>query len=338
MFTVGRFARSSSACRQLASRAHLFTPRLCFAVCSLMPPSGDVEHCLLGLRRAAARHPGSRRSPDHLARRPACAAPGRGARRGCRCRARLLECTSFEGPRPHFSPLETSSSSTTPLAPSEIGDGAVAALRSLRHEDALALRERLAHRRRVHHLREMRRADLLFALGHQHEVDGQLPAGAVNRVQRRQECGLRTLLVDRAAAHDRAPEVGQVDDLRVPGRRGPFRGVGLLHVVHEVHADRAARTGIERREHAGLAVGGAALDVLESRIGEHPHCELAAFLDAAVLRGDRRLADPFLQACDGLVVAALDFLVNGSQAARRRRGPPRSRRPRRPWRPRTRGG
>jgi hypothetical protein len=35
-------------------------------------------------------------------------------------RARLLECTSFAGPRPHFSPLDTSSSSTTPFAPSEI--------------------------------------------------------------------------------------------------------------------------------------------------------------------------------------------------------------------------
>src|SRR5262245_12884124 len=34
-------------------------------------------------------------------------------------RARLLECTSFFGPRPHLAPLETSSHSTTPLAPSE---------------------------------------------------------------------------------------------------------------------------------------------------------------------------------------------------------------------------
>ena len=38
---------------------------------------------------------------------------------GLSSRARLLEWTSFFGPRPHFSPLDTSSSSTTPLAPSD---------------------------------------------------------------------------------------------------------------------------------------------------------------------------------------------------------------------------
>jgi len=39
-----------------------------------------------------------------------------------------LEWTSLRGPRPHFSPLETSSSSMTPLAPSVIGDFAVEVL------------------------------------------------------------------------------------------------------------------------------------------------------------------------------------------------------------------
>ena len=36
---------------------------------------------------------------------------------GLSTRALLLECRSCLGPRPHFSPLEISSSSTTPLAP-----------------------------------------------------------------------------------------------------------------------------------------------------------------------------------------------------------------------------
>ena len=39
------------------------------------------------------------------------------------------EWMSFAGPRPHFSPLATSSSSTTPLAPSDDGDVAVGVLR-----------------------------------------------------------------------------------------------------------------------------------------------------------------------------------------------------------------
>ena len=38
-----------------------------------------------------------------------------------------------------------------------------------------------------HDLPEVRRADLLLALGDQHEVDGQLPARAADRVQRGQE-------------------------------------------------------------------------------------------------------------------------------------------------------
>ena len=39
------------------------------------------------------------------------------------------------------------------------------------------------------------------------------------------------------------------------GGERPFRRVELLHVVHEVQADGLRRAGVERGEHAGLAVG-----------------------------------------------------------------------------------
>ena len=73
-----------------------------------------------------------------------------------------------------------------------------------------------AHLGPAHDLREVRRADLLLALGHQHEVDRQLPAGAVDGVERGEERGLRALLVHRAAADQHLAQAGLVDDRAPP--------------------------------------------------------------------------------------------------------------------------
>ena len=148
---------------------------------------------------------------------------------------------SFAGPRPHFSPLETSSSSTTPLAPRltvTMPSGSCAA-------DGMKTPTQLAQRRLdlgpVHDLPDVRRADLLLALGDQHEVDRQLLAGAADRVQRGEERRLGSLLVHRAAADDHLAEARLVDDARLERRRRPLGRIELLDVVHEVEADRLRR-------------------------------------------------------------------------------------------------
>ena len=145
---------------------------------------------------------------------------------GLSSRARLLECTSLPGPRPHFSPLATSSSSTTPLAPRDTvtlpsGSCAAQGMKTPLQRESAAL---TSGRRTI--CAEVRRADLLLALGHQHEVHGQLAARAADRVQRGQERRLGALLVDGAAADQHLAEAGLVDERRrrraaTTTRRGP---------------------------------------------------------------------------------------------------------------------
>ena len=147
-------------------------------------------------------------------------------------------------------------SSTTPLAPSDTvtlpsGSCAADGMKTPRSASSAAV-----HLRPLHDLLEVRRADLLLALGHQHEVDRQLAARAADGVQRGEERGLRPLLVDGAAAHRRpCRSPGLSTSAASHGGDDHSAGIDLLHVVHEVEADRARRARVERREHAGLAVG-----------------------------------------------------------------------------------
>ena len=62
-------------------------------------------------------------------------------------------------------------------------------------------------------------------------------------------------LIHRAPSDDHLADARLVDDARLERRRGPLGRVELLDVVHEVQADRLRRAGVERREHARLAVG-----------------------------------------------------------------------------------
>ena len=124
-----------------------------------------------------------------------------------RCQAGLStialseEWMSFAGPRPHFSPLDDQLELDDALRAEADRDDAVGVLRRRRHEDADAsCASAASHLGPADDLPDVRRADLLLALGDQHEVDRQLPAGAADRVQRGEERRLRALLVDRAAA------------------------------------------------------------------------------------------------------------------------------------------
>ena len=182
-----------------------------------------------------------------------------------------------------------------------------------RHEDADRAPQRRQHLGPVHDLGEVRRADLLLALGDEHEVDGRRAAGAANRVECREKRRFGPLLVHGPSADHGLSETGLVDERGDPGRRGPLGRVRLLHVVHEVEAQRARRAGVERREDAGLAVGRYFGDLPESGVAQQPHRELAPLVHAAVLGRDRRLADPFLQALHRLVVTLFDLGEHGRE-------------------------
>ena len=189
--------------------------------------------------------------------------------------------------------------------------------------------ERLAHAGCHHRFLEVWRANFFLAFRDEDEVDRRLATGATDGVQGREEGGLRPFLVGGAAADQDRALAGHFDELRLPGRRAPLGGDGLLHVVHEIEGDRYFGAGVERREHCGVALGRDALRVLEAGVErEFPH-QLGAFLHADVLGRDRGLVDPFLEARNGFVVAALDFVIDvaelalGGGAGRPRGGPER---------------
>ena len=95
---------------------------------------------------------------------------------------------------------------------------------------------------------------------------------------------------------------------RLERRRGPLGGIELLHVVHEVEAERALGAGVERREHAGLAVG---RDDARRCWKPASRASFAMYsapsCDVAVLGGDGGQRDPVLQALDvaGMLLADL---------------------------------
>ena len=191
-------------------------------------------------------------------------------------------------------------------------DDTVAILIRGRHEHAHGFPERRFDLGPMHELADMRRADLLFAFGDHHEIDRQLCAGAAQCVQCGEECGLRPLLIDRTAADHDFADTRLVDEARLQRRRRPLRGVEVLYVVHEVQADGFFRTGIERREHAGLAVGRENRDFLKPGLARELGHVFGAGRVVHIHARDRRQCDPVLQAFDVLVVVLGDFLSDRS--------------------------
>ena len=108
---------------------------------------------------------------------------------------------------------------------------------------------------------------------------------AVGRLGNRSETGM--LLIANTAL---------VDDAAFQRRRTPLARIVLLDVVHEVHADRLRRTGVERGEHAGFAVGGHDLDVLETGVAQQHRHVFGALGIGEVFGRDGRQGDPVLEA------------------------------------------
>jgi len=144
----------------------------------------------------------------------------------------------------------------------------------------------------------MRRADFFLALADQDNIDGQFPAGRADGVQGGEEGRFRAFLVDRAAAHDRLAETGPVDNRGFQWRGGPFGGVELLDVIHEIDAKRPFRACVQGGEDARVAIGRHDFDMLESGVfGEFCHI-LRAFGHIAVFGCDRGQCDPVLNPLD----------------------------------------
>ena len=122
------------------------------------------------------------------------------------------------------------------------------------------------------------------------------------RAQRAEERSLGTFLVHRTASHADLAQTFLVDDLAFERRRRPLRRIELLHVVHEVNADRRGRAGVDDSEDAGLAGGGHDLDVGESSLASQLRHVLRTLRIVAVLGRDRRQRDPFLQVLDVFVM------------------------------------
>src|ERR1700719_1387062 len=188
------------------------------------------------------------------------------------------------------------------------------------HEDSGAFAQGSLHLGTVNNLRKMWRPNLFFAFRDKNKIDGEFFPRAANRVQSREECGFRALLIYRSAANDDFAEAGFVHHSGVERRRRPFRGVRLLYVVHEIQADGSRRTGVERRENAGLPIRGYFAYLTETGVAKHVHGEFATFVHTAIFRSDGRLANPGLQALHAFVVTLGDFGVDSVKVSRGRVG------------------
>ncbi len=140
MLTVGALTRRSSEARQGRSCAQRSTEsaRFARASSSRAAATSSMARSAAETGRAASAKPSIAGSPSGVTRvARACTR----WKAGLSSRARFAECTSFVGPRPQRSPLATSSSSTTPLAPSDTVTVPSASCAGGGHEDAHAVGE-----------------------------------------------------------------------------------------------------------------------------------------------------------------------------------------------------
>ena len=175
---------------------------------------------------------------------------------------------------------------------------AVGRLPGRRDDDPVTAFQRGQHFGRLHDLVEMRRGDLLLALGHQHQVDGEFLPGFPECMQGGQERRFRPLLVDGPAPHDHLAPARLVGDARLERRARPFGRVHLLHVIHEIDAHGAPGPGVQRGKDAGLAAGRHPLDHLEPGILQQAHRVGAGLFHPVILGGDAGVPDPVLDAGD----------------------------------------
>src|SRR5258708_36998151 len=108
----------------------------------------------------------------------------------------------------------------------------------------------------MHHLMEVWGADFFFTFRYENEIDWELAACAANGVERGEEGSFGTFLIYGAAADDYFAETGLVDESSVPRWRGPFGGIDLLNVGHEIKAGCFGSARIESGEYTGPATRG----------------------------------------------------------------------------------
>ena len=190
-------------------------------------------------------------------------------------------------------------------------DVAVGLLSCGRHEDAHGFLQRGHDLGILHDLGKVRRADLLFAFADQHEVYRQLYFRLFESAQCAEERSLGTFLVHRAATDADLAQTLLVDDLAFQRRRRPLGRIELLHVVHEVNADRRGRARIDDSEDAGLAGGRDDFDIGESSLASQLRHVLRTLRIVAVFGGDGRQRDPLLQVLDVFVVHLGDLGQDG---------------------------
>ena len=203
------------------------------------------------------------------------------------------------------------------------GHRAIQRLHRHGHIHAGALAQRCQNVRLPDYLREVWRADLFLAFGHEHEVHRKFPASGFERVQRGQPRRFRSLLIDSSAADQHLAQSWLVYQGRIERRRRPFRFIGLLHVVHEIDAEGSRRARVERGENTRMPLSRNLRHLAESGIAQEAHHEIATLGHAPVFRCDRRLPDPILQSMHRFVVTFLDLGMNRFQIGciRRLRSP-----------------
>src|SRR5262249_10260479 len=133
-------------------------------------------------------------------------------------------------------------------------------------DDADAFLQAGENVRALHHVVEMRRTDLFFTFADEDEVHRQFATRFAHRIERGEEGCFRTLLVGRAAADADFAKAGLVDQAAFERWGRPFLRIELLHVVHEVDAERFRRADVVGRIYAGGAAGRHDFGVLEARI------------------------------------------------------------------------
>ena len=190
-----------------------------------------------------------------------------------------------------------------PLRPEVDFDGAAETLVAERDDHARAFLQCGLDLGLEDDLREVRRSDLLLPLAHEDEVHGELLARCLERMQRGEQGNLRSLGVGRTTSDNDGANAGPIDQPPLERRRRPLARIELLHVVHEVDAQRRIRAGIQRGEHPRLALGRDDLDALESGVARQPRHVLRALRVIQVFGGDRRQCDPVLQHLQGCGVA-----------------------------------
>src|SRR5207248_2262796 len=113
---------------------------------------------------------------------------------------------SFAGPRPHFSPLDTSSSSVTPFDPRFTVTTPSKSCVAEGMNTPTDFFQRGQYLRAPNELRNVRRTDLFFAFGHHHQVHRHFLACAANRMERSEERRLRSFQIHRTASNHHFPQ------------------------------------------------------------------------------------------------------------------------------------